>query len=460
MFFLLPILGLLLAFLANKFARQRRQARLAAEWGCQPPALRQHRWPLGLDNIAGMLKADQTHDVPNYLTQVWKDVGANTWLQYMAGTPIIVTCEPDNIKEILALQFSNFDLPNIRQPIFGAVFGNGIFTDNGKRWEHGRALLRPQFTRDNIADLVAQERHVQNILRHLQPGTDGWSEQTDLSPIFFRLTLDSATEFLFGQSVESQVAALPESEKAEKVAAGDTNLDWIEFGNAFSYAMKCIATKFRLQEFNWVYNTAKYRASAKEVRRFADHFVRRSLAAYQRGEKDVEDGKRKYVFADELVKATQDPTEITNQLLHILLAGRDTTSGMLGWLFYELAENPDIYEKLRSVILHDFGTYDNPRDMDFANLKACSYLQRVMTETLRVFPIVPFNSRIATKDTTLPCGGGPDQRSPIFVAKGTEVNYAVHMMHQRTDLYGPDAAVFNPDRWEKRKSGWEYLPFK
>lgn len=271
--------------------------------------------------------------------------------------------------------------------------------------------------------------------------------------MFFRLTLDSATEFLFGQSVDSQLSALPESEKN---TAGDLN--WVQFGDSFNYAMSCIATKFRLQDLNWLYNPGKYQKAAKDIQRFADHFVQRSLQRKRNNEKQLEDGK-KYVFADELTEATQDPVELRNQLLHILLAGRDTTAGMLGWLFYMLAQRLEIYNKLRETILEDFGTYDDPRNMDFSGLKANGYLQRCMTETLRLFPIVPLNSREAIEDTTIPVGGGPDGKSPVFVPKGMEVQYAVHIMHQRTDLYGEDAEEFNPDRWINRKSGWEYLPF-
>jgi cytochrome P450 len=78
---------------------------------------------------------------------------------------------------------------------------------------------------------------------------------------------------------------------------------------------------------------------------------------------------------------------------------------------------------------------------------------------LRLYATVPFNSRRATRDTTLPLGGGPDQKSPIYVRKGQEVNYAVHLMHHRADIWGSDVDEFKPERWANRKAGWEYLPF-
>jgi len=76
--------------------------------------------------------------------------------------------------------------------------------------------------------------------------------------------------------------------------------------------------------------------------------------------------------------------------------------------------------------------------------------------------VVPLNTRIANKATTLPRGGGPDGRSPVYVAKGTFVTYNVYTMHRRTDIYGPDALEFRPERWapeEGLRPGWGYLPF-
>ncbi|KAI2114977.1 hypothetical protein LOZ12_006821, partial [Ophidiomyces ophidiicola] len=71
----------------------------------------------------------------------------------------------------------------------------------------------------------------------------------------------------------------------------------------------------------------------------------------------------------------------------------------------------------------------------------------------------PINGRTAVRDTFVPVGGGPDGKSPVFLRKGTLMSYSVFAMHRREDLYGPDAAEYRPERWEKLRSAWDFLPF-
>jgi len=86
---------------------------------------------------------------------------------------------------------------------------------------------------------------------------------------------------------------------------------------------------------------------------------------------------------------------------------------------------------------------------------------------LRLYPSVPVNSRGCVETTILPMGGGPEGTSPILVKKGQAVGYCVYIMHRRKDLYGRDADVFRPERWDPNEDnevnlkniGWGYLPF-
>ena len=321
-------------------------------------------------------------------------------------------------------------------------------------------MLRPQFTRQQVADLELEEKHVQYLLLTIQPDhSTGWAGPLDLSVLFFRLTMDSATEFLFGQSVLSQLQVIPDHalDKSELLGKGD----WRAFGMHFDRGTHALGRRARLAGRSWMHFSRTFPEDCREIHRYADHFVRLALQRANEREKSpatVEEGKR-YVFLYELTKETRDPLELRCQLLHILLAGRDTTAGLLGWAFFELARHPDVYEKLRRTILETFGPYESPRDITIERLKGCTFLQYVLNETLRLWPPVPINSRMAVRDTTLPVGGGPDGKSPVYVRKGEEIAYQVYVMHRREDIWGPDASEWRPDRWYGRKPGWEYLPF-
>lgn len=76
---------------------------------------------------------------------------------------------------------------------------------------------------------------------------------------------------------------------------------------------------------------------------------------------------------------------------------------------------------------------------------------------LRLWPPVPTNVRYAVRDTVLPRGGGRHGDEPILVPEGHVVQYNVHAMHRRVDLYGEDAEDFRPERWEKPPHSWVSL---
>lgn len=205
----------------------------------------------------------------------------------------------------------------------------------------------------------------------------------------------------------------------------------------------------------WLVDGKEFRESCKITHRFVDHFV--GIAMREGPQKTT--NEKKCTFLDSLLEETSDRIKIRSELINILLAGRDTTAGLLGWLFYILVRHQDVYSKLRNIILENFGSYEHPKEISLSKLKDCQYLQNCLNETLRLFPPVPVNTRQAVRDTTIPRGGGPDGMGKVFIRKNQQVNYTVYALHRSRDLWGPDADAFKPERWAGRKFGWEYLPF-
>lgn len=300
-----------------------------------------------------------------------------------------------------------------------------------------------------------EEIHVQNLFDRFGKSNESlWTAPVDLAPLFFNLTLDSATEFLFGQSVQSQVEkkeGLQKDGHGAKLSKNGGGADWSFFGSAFDRANAVIAMKSAFMDLHALYAPRSFRRDCETVHQFADYWVQQALSEESKTGESDEKGES-YIFLHELAKTTKDPYALRSQLLNILLAGRDTTAGLLGWTFYLLARHPEHYSKLHNVIVETFGPYStNASSLTFESLKSCQPLQYLLSEVLRLHPVVPENSRRAIKDTTLPHGGGPDGQSPIYIRKGEEVMYSVNIMHRRKDLWGEDANEFRPERWAGRR---------
>lgn len=224
-----------------------------------------------------------------------------------------------------------------------------------------QALVRPSFTKSQVADLDTFETHIQHLIAKIPK--DG--SVVDLQALFFQLTLDSATEFLFGESVD--VLRSP--------AGSEQQL----FGLAFDYAQMELTKRTRLGPFLWLYRNKEFDIACKRVHNFVDKFVARALEyrrATRAGEKagNVEE-KGKYIFANELALATDDPLQVRAELLNILLAGRDTTAGLLSNTFFVLARRPDIWAKLQVEVDQLEG-----KRPDYETLRNMKYLKFVLNE--------------------------------------------------------------------------------
>ncbi|KAI1493695.1 cytochrome P450 [Biscogniauxia mediterranea] len=434
--------------------------RFAAANGCKPvPKLQQPEYIIGIKNVIEGAKAWRT----SRWLDMWRDrfstIGTTFQISALGRTTIF-TIDPENVKTILATKFEDFDVGERRARLFRPLIGSGIFTTDGKAWEHSRSLVRPVFTKALVSNFSKYETQFQALLEALpQPCPQTGLVEVDLQPLFARLTLDLATELLLGRSLCSLLAS-PGSTTAQFVDALDYAQGRIHIHGLWEQPF--------LRPFAWIYSIlagsldAKFDEACTTVHEIMDKIIIENLGrlnqkpSHDRNQDDtgVSD---KYIFLDEIIKATQDPLQLRYEILNMLLAGRDTTAGLLSNTFFILSRRPDIWARLQAEVKETFGD----RMPEYDALRNMRYVRNLLNESLRLHPVIPFNSRVAVRNTTLPRGGGPDGKSPVFVKAGQPVNYHVWSMHRNAEHFGPNAELFDPDRWSNSnlRPGWAYIPF-
>ncbi|KAJ6586571.1 cytochrome P450 [Mycena sp. CBHHK59/15] len=412
----------------------------AASMGARLMPTVKGRWPGNLDILADLRRNWNV----SYPLEVFRDIlPQSSSINLRIGwDDYVFTVEPEHIKIILATDFNNY-VKGLLSLLSWSPIAHSV-ANARDMWKFHRAATRPFFSRDRISDFDIFDHHADRAIDLMkQRMRAGYA--VDFQDLASRFTMDSATEFLFGTCVNSLSAALPYPT------------------NALSPRTRRAHTATR---YGWIWPLFELRRDAtaapmEVVSAYLDPIIREAVEKRRVASSLTEAGAKEGVtLLDELLNLTSDPKVLKDEMLNILLAGRDTTMSVLTFVLYFLSVYPSVCMRLRAEILAHVGpnrrpTYDDIRDM--------KYLRAVINETMRLY-LRPSNLRQSVNATTWP-STDPTQK-PMYIPAGTKVSYSVFLMHRRADLWGPTAEEFDPDRFLDARlktyllsNPFQFLPF-
>ncbi|KAI0779175.1 cytochrome P450 monooxygenase pc-2 [Irpex lacteus] len=430
--------------------RQWSERRRAAAHGASLPVQRNGKWFANVDVIGMMFKTLEIGFLGEF---VWDEVArlGETFEFYVLWDRNLITSDVNIIKTVLATDFPNYVKGQQFSEFMQSVLGTGVFNSDGDMWKFHRTMTRPFFTKDRISHFELFERHAGNFVDHAiakikERNRDGYS--IDFQDLIARFTLDSATEFLFGACVHSLETTLPYPWNAPPHLKVRSSSPAEAFARAFAEAQDIISTRTRIGPI-WPFYELLKDKSAEPMRVVDDYLVpilemavekhkEAKKAGLEQRPEEISDNE---TLLDHLVKYTDDPVVLRDEVLNIMIAGRDTTASMLTIAVYFLSQYPNVMRRLRQEVLDTVGPTSRPTYDDVREMK---YLRAVINaESMRLYPAVPWNMRYNVNDTVVRTSEGAN----VFLPAGTPITYSVYRMHHRTDYWGPDAEEFDPDRF-------------
>lgn len=352
---------------------------------------------------------------------------------------VTVTCDPRNIEHLLKTRFDNYPKGPTWQAVFHDLLGEGIFNSDGDTWLFQRKTAALEFTTRTLRQAMARwvSRAIKLRFCPVLETAQLKGEQVDLQDLLLRLTFDNICGLAFGKDPQTCAPGLPEN----------------SFASAFDRATEASLQRFILPEVLW--KLKKWLRLGLEVS------LNRSLTQLDDYLTNVIDARKKELLNqqkdrniphDDLLsrfmkkKESYSDTFLQHIALNFILAGRDTSSVALSWFFWLLTQNPPVEEK----ILHEICTVliktrgddvtkwvDEP--LGFEEVDSLIYLKAALSETLRLYPSVPQDSKHVVADDVLPDG--------TFVPAGSSVTYSIYASGRMKTTWGEDCLEFKPERW-------------
>ncbi|KAJ0048336.1 hypothetical protein Pint_15143 [Pistacia integerrima] len=399
-------------------------------------------WPL-LGSLPGLIQnANRMHDwisdnLRSYGGTYQTCIFAIPFLSRKQGL-VTVTCEPKNVEHILKARFDNYPKGPNWQSAFHDLLGDGIFNSDGDTWRFQRKTAALEFTTRTLRQAMA--RWVNRSIKHrfcpILETAQLQAKQVDLQDLLLRITFDNICGLAFGKDPETLSPGLPEN----------------GFAMAFDRATEATLQRFILPGAIW--RLRKYLRLGMEVSMsqslqdmdayLSDIISTRKLELVSR----QEGGTPHDDLLSRFMKKRESYSDafLQHVALNFILAGRDTSSVAMSWFFWLVSQNPRVEEKILieicTVLMETRG-----RDISkwieeplvFDEVDQLSYLKAALSETLRLYPSVPQDSKHVVSDDVLPTG--------TFVPAGSSVTYSIYAMGRMKFIWGEDSLEFKPERW-------------
>ncbi len=362
-------------------------------------------------------------DPVGYLQKLARDYGDLVGFHLM-GRPAFLLSHPDYIREVLVTQQVNFTKSPALQRA-RRLLGDGLLTSEGEYHLRHRRLIQPAFYRERLQSYAAIIVSFGLEARgRWQPG-----QPLDVLSEMMRLTLLIVAKALFGADAEQDTAAVTGAlaEVEHRFRYLLFPFPNILFGLPLPASRRFERAKFVLDQT--VYRIIRNRS---DVPANGSHDLLSVLMA----ERD-EHG------------SALTRTQLRDEILTLFLAGHETTAIGLTWTWYLLAHNPECEQRMHAEI----DSVLKGSTPGFDDIPRLAYTERVLSESMRLFPPVWNIGRLSKKsfelgDATIG-GGSICLMSP----------YVVH----RDPRFFPDPERFDPTRWEsaarESRPKFSYFPF-
>ncbi|KAK5640777.1 hypothetical protein RI129_009324 [Pyrocoelia pectoralis] len=366
---------------------------------------------------------------------------------YKTVQPGLVLRDPQLIRDVLNKDFGSFhDNEFIGDESVDPLVARNTFSLKGHKWKIAKGQITPCFTSKKMREMhVFFQKAANRLVKYLGDEINNGGGTFEVRELFAKYSTEVVASCAFG--LEGRTFDEPDAlfRKMGKKIFEPSFLSMVKFGIAF--VMPSLS------------NILKIRFFSKEVTEYFCNIVDATL--HYRKENNV----IRNDFLDSMIdlkKKLGDQftnMDVTSQAVAFFTDGFETSSCVMAFALYEIAANPEIFQKLRSEVDE---ALLKQKELNYDAVHELKYLEAVVCETLRLHPPGLALFRVCTKPFTFPPPRGEGTGKDVNIEVDVPIIVPAYGLH--TDpKYFKDPYVFNPERFmgENKDSivRGTYLPF-
>ncbi|CAH0564726.1 unnamed protein product [Brassicogethes aeneus] len=428
--------------------------------------------PVFGDSWGTFWKTQSLADFVQYVYDQVPNVRYSGCYQYIV--PMLVLKDPELIKQITVKDFDHFvDHSSFIPEETDSLWGKNLFSLQGQRWRDMRATLSPSFTSSKMKFMFSlMADAARDFVQHFKNKNEK-TVTVEMKDTCTRYTNDVIATTAFGVKVDSL-----ENRDNKFYLMGKEATDFSGFFRNLKFLGLMIVPRlfkiFSIGLFSkevgaffrdLITDTIRTREEKHIVRNDMINLLMeaRKVSIYkQDDETTLVDTGFATVEESEVGKAKVQKCltdeDITAQALIFFFAGFDTVSGIMCFMAYELGISQEIQDRLREEI--EDTIRENKGKLTYESLLKMKYMDMVVAETLRKWPVVVAVDRICTKPYTIE-PRTPEEK-PISLEKNTVVLVPIFAIHRDPKFY-PEPEKFDPERFSDENKNkivpYTYLPF-
>lgn len=415
-----------------------------------------HETPLPIvGNMRGIVKKYHFRDINQRIYKKFKGQGPIAGMYMFFKRTALIT-DLDFIKQVMIKDFSYFqDRGAFTNPRDDPLTGH-LFALEGEEWRAMRHKLSPVFTSGKIKQM---SKVIVDVGLRLGDAMDKAVKEAkveegnvEIKDLCARFTTDVIGSCAFG--LECNSLQDPSAEFRQKGREIFTRRRHSTLVQSFIFTNARLARKLRIKVLpddltqffmSTVKNTVDYRLK-NGIKR--NDFIEQMIELRAEDQEAAKKGQG--------IDLSHGLTleQMAAQAFVFFVAGFETSSSTMSLCLYELALQPDIQQRLREEIESVLANVDGG-ELNYDVLAQMTYLDQVLSETLRKHPLLPHLIRETTKDYQIP-------NSDIVLDKGILALIPVHNIHHDPEIY-PEPEKFDPSRFDpeevKNRHPMAYLPF-